>query len=118
MGLIKPLQIQFYRENVSRSNRVCHYCCFYRNFTGKLVLIKSAGIGGGPILNICLMLGLGYDTKNSMSITYVFLMGGAFASMWKSFDKKNPKTGGPIIDYDLVLLTLPAAVSGSLFGVF
>jgi len=63
------------------------------------------------------MLGLGYDAKDSMSIAYVFLMGGAFASMWKSRDKKNQKTGGPLIDYNLVLLTLPSAVSGSLFGV-
>jgi len=53
-----------------------------------------------------------------MSIAYVFLMGGAFASMWKSRNKKNPKTGGPLIDYNLVMLTLPSAVSGSLFGVF
>lgn len=63
------------------------------------------------------MLGLGYDAKDSMSIAYVFLMGGAFASMWKSRNKKNPKTGGPLIDYNLVMLTLPSAVSGSLFGV-
>lgn len=63
------------------------------------------------------MLGMGYDAKNSMSIAYVFLMGGAFASMWKARDKKNPKTGGPLIDYNLVMLTLPSAVSGSLFGV-
>jgi hypothetical protein len=68
-------------------------------------------------LNICLMLGLGYDSKNSMSIAYVFLMGGAFASIWKCREKKNPKTGGPLIDYNLVMLTLPSAVSGSLFGV-
>jgi hypothetical protein len=64
------------------------------------------------------MLGLGYDAKDSMSIAYVFLMGGAFASMWKARDKKNHKTGGPLIDYNLVMLTLPSAVSGSLFGVF
>lgn len=64
------------------------------------------------------MLGLGYDAKDSMSIAYVFLMGGAFASMWKSRNKKNPKTGGPLVDYNLVMLTLPSAVSGSLFGVF
>jgi uncharacterized membrane protein YfcA len=82
-----------------------------------LVNVKSAGIGGGPILNICLMLGLGYDAKDSMSIAYVFLMGGAFASMWKARNKKNPKTGIPIIDFNLVMLTLPSAVSGSLFGV-
>ena len=64
------------------------------------------------------MLGLGYEAKDSMSVTYIFLMGGAFASIWKNKNKKNIKTGGPIIDYNLVMLTLPGAVSGSLFGVF
>lgn len=81
------------------------------------LLFKSAGIGGGPILNICLMLGMGYSAKDSMSIAYVFLMGGAFASIWKAKNKKNVKTGGPLIDFNLVMLTLPSSVSGSIFGV-
>jgi hypothetical protein len=63
------------------------------------------------------MLGLGYDAKDSMSITYVFLIGGAFASMVKNKDKKNPKTGAPLMDYTLIMVTLPGTVSGSLFGV-
>jgi hypothetical protein len=64
------------------------------------------------------MMGLGYEAKDSMSITYIFLMGGALASIWKSKDKINKKTGGPIIDFNLIMLTLPSSVSGSLFGVF
>lgn len=64
------------------------------------------------------MLGLGYDAKDSMSITYIFLMGGAFASMIKNKNKKNTKTGNPLMDYTLIMITLPGAVSGSLFGVF
>jgi hypothetical protein len=63
------------------------------------------------------MLGLGFDVKDSMSITYIFLMGGAFASIWKNKNKKNSKTGNPLMDYNLILLTLPGTISGSLFGV-
>ncbi len=63
------------------------------------------------------MLGLGYDAKDSMSITYIFLMGGAFASMIKNKNKKNTKNGNPLMDYTLIMITLPGAVSGSLFGV-
>jgi hypothetical protein len=33
------------------------------------------------------MIGAGYSTKESMSITYVFLMGGAMASIVKNFNK-------------------------------
>ena len=83
-----------------------------------LYLFQSAGIGGGPIINISLMLGLGYNPKDSMSITYIFLIGGACASIVKNKDKKNIKTGRPLMDYTLIMVTLPGAVSGSLFGVF
>ena len=63
------------------------------------------------------MIGMGYEAKESMSITYIFLMGGAFASMWVNFQKKNPRNGGPLMDYNLIIVTLPMAVSGSLCGV-
>lgn len=63
------------------------------------------------------MLGLGFDAKDSMSITYIFLMGGAFASICKNKNKKNKKTGTPLMDYTLIIITLPSAISGSLFGV-
>ena len=44
-------------------------------------------------------------------------MGGAFASIWKNKNKKNSKNGNPLMDYNLILLTLPGTISGSLFGV-
>jgi hypothetical protein len=37
------------------------------------------------------MIGFGYTAKKSMSITYLFLMGGAAASIMKNIKKKNPK---------------------------
>ncbi len=52
-----------------------------------------------------------------MSITYIFLMGGAFAAMWVNFQKRNPKTGGPLMDYNLIMVTMPMSVSGSIYGV-
>ena len=63
------------------------------------------------------MIGLGKEAKDSMSITYIFLMGGAFASMFTNVKIKNPKTGGPIMDYSLIMITLPMAACGSIFGV-
>lgn len=82
------------------------------------MLTQSAGIGGGPVLNICLMVGLGYQSKESMCITYLFLMGGAAASICKNFRKINPETGRLRMNYDMIMLTLPMAASGSIFGVF
>lgn len=61
--------------------------------------IQSAGIGGGPVINICLMIGAGYSTKESMSITYIFLMGGAVASMIKNFNRVQEGTKKLLVDY-------------------
>ena len=63
------------------------------------------------------MIGMGYNTKLSISITYIFLIGGSVASIWKNSVKKNPKTGKSYVNLDLIILTLPAMSSGSLYGV-
>ncbi len=63
------------------------------------------------------MIGFGLSAKKSMSVTYIFLMGGALASILKNLKKKNPKTDGPLMDYNLIMITLPMAVSGSIIGV-
>lgn len=44
-------------------------------------------------------------------------MGGALASILKNLKKKNPKTDGPLMDYNLIMITLPMAVAGSIIGV-
>ena len=44
-------------------------------------------------------------------------MGGAFASICSNLREKNPQSGGPIMDYRLIMITLPMATTGSFFGV-
>jgi len=51
-----------------------------------------------------------------MSITYILLMGGSFAAMCVNYKKKNER-GYPIMDYSLILMTLPMLTSGSIYGV-
>jgi uncharacterized membrane protein YfcA len=63
------------------------------------------------------MLGLGYDAKTSMAITYIFLIGGSLASVYSNYGKKNQDGSKNIIDYNLIIITLPMTVSGSIFGV-
>lgn len=63
------------------------------------------------------MLGFGLSAKDSMSVTYIFLMGGSFSSMISNFKKKMPKENKFLMDYDLIIITLPMAASGALFGV-
>ena len=51
--------------------------------------MKAAGNGGGAIINVLLITGLGYNAKDSISITYIFLMGGGLASTIASIRKRN-----------------------------
>ncbi len=52
-----------------------------------------------------------------MAITYIFLIGGSVASIVSNYGKKIPKSTKNLIDSDLVIITLPLTVSGSIFGV-
>jgi hypothetical protein len=63
------------------------------------------------------MISMGYNAKLSISITYIFLIGGSLASIWKNGVKKNPKTGRSYVNLNLILLTIPTMISGSLLGV-
>ena len=63
------------------------------------------------------MLGLGYETKASMAVTYVFLIGGSVASICSNYGIRSKDGTKNLIDYNLVMITLPMTVSGSIFGV-
>lgn len=90
---------------------------FHWHLAGNTGLTQAAGIGGGPIINICLIIGLGYETKASMAITYIFLLGGSTASIYSNYGKKIGTSNRNAIDTNLVIMTLPMTVSGSIFGV-
>ena len=63
------------------------------------------------------MMGFGYTASESMAITYIFLMGGALASIYSNYGKRNKSNTKNLIDENLVILTLPMTVSGSVIGV-
>lgn len=60
---------------------------------------------------------LSYNSKLSISLTYIFLIGGSIASIWKNSNKKNPNTGLSYVNLDLILLTLPMMSTGAIIGV-
>jgi len=70
----------------------------------------------GGILNSFLILGLNISLKQSINITYIFLTGGGLASALISLPKKN-SLGRRLIDYDLMMHTMPMMMSGVIFGV-
>lgn len=63
------------------------------------------------------MFGLGYNAKDSMAITYIFLLGGSVASIYSNYGKKNLEKTKNVVDENLIMITLPMTVSGSVVGV-
>lgn len=63
------------------------------------------------------MLGFGMSAKDSMCITYIFLMGGSISSIISNFKKVHPTENRFVMDYNLILITMPMSASGALFGV-
>ena len=57
-----------------------------------------------------------YTAKESIIITYIFLMGGGLAATIAGAQKFTPE-GKRFINYDLVLITLPMMMSGAIVGV-
>jgi len=51
-----------------------------------------------------------------MAITYLFLLGGSLASIYTTYNKQKQKIK-ELIDYDLVMITMPMTISGTIFGV-
>jgi hypothetical protein len=64
-----------------------------------------------------LLLGIGLDAKTSISITYIFLIGIGLASTVSNFKAVDSK-GIKVLNYDLLICTLPMMMSGAIFGVF
>lgn len=62
------------------------------------------------------MVFIGYDSKRAMAMTYIFLMGGSLASVIQNAAKRK-KSGALVMDYNMILLNMPMASSGTIFGV-
>jgi len=63
------------------------------------------------------MIGMDVNVKKSVTITYLFLFGGALASTIINY-RRADENGKRLIDYNLILMTLPMLISGVIFGVF
>ncbi len=74
-------------------------------------------MGGGPVITICLQIFFKLDIKTAVKYTYLLMFGGGIASSIVNFWKKD-REGFPLVNYELVLLTLPTIVAGSLLGVY
>ena len=83
-----------------------------RNRRGNLQ--ESQGESAG--INVLLITELHYTAKESIIISYIFLMGGGLAATITGANKFTP-SDKRYIDFDLVLITLPMMLSGVIVGV-
>lgn len=94
-------------------------------FCAAIGLSQYAQLGGAPIINILMMFVVALPTpylligslKSTTPILWIILLAGSLISFIRSFKKINEITKKYVIDYELILIILPMAASGAIFGV-
>mmetsp|Transcript_104290 Transcript_104290/g.301710 ORF Transcript_104290/g.301710 Transcript_104290/m.301710 type:complete len:690 (+) Transcript_104290:88-2157(+) len=81
-------------------------------------LAMSVGVGGGGLFVPLLMVILRFDVHASTALSQACLAGGAITAMMHSAQAKHPSGQGPLIEWDLLLITSPSLLLGSLVGAF
>ena len=83
-----------------------------------LGLANAGGMGGGTIMIPVLLIFFNYSLKEAITISYLLMFGGAIGSFLRLAAIEHPKSKGPIVNYDLLLLSVPMLSMGAIFGEF
>ncbi|CAD8110541.1 unnamed protein product [Paramecium primaurelia] len=85
---------------------------------GSLVgLAQAGGIGGGPIVSPVMMVLLGCSSKQAIWNTYIMLFGGSIGNYARLGRERISGGNSPLINYQLVQITLPLLLAGAILGV-
>ncbi|CAD8121505.1 unnamed protein product [Paramecium sonneborni] len=85
---------------------------------GSLVgLAQAGGIGGGPIVSPVMMVLLGCSSKQAIWNTYIMLFGGSIGNFARLGRERIQDGSTPLINYQLVQITLPLLLAGAILGV-
>lgn len=96
-------------------------CCLVLSFAG--VLCSAAGIGGGGVYVVVLMLVGHLSTHNAVPLSKAIVFFGAIASLLVNLQRQWAKQGTcsrtepAVIDIDACRLVVPAALIGTFLGV-
>ena len=60
---------------------------------------------------------LGLDGRKAVWNTYVMMLGGSIGNYMKLGGERVHQSGSPLINYRLVVITLPLLLAGAVFGV-
>jgi uncharacterized membrane protein YfcA len=82
-----------------------------------LVAGPAHGLGAGSVLTPILLIGFNMEASKSTMIMYALILGGSIGTFLNAFWRKNPKTGKPVIDYDVIRVIMPLVLLGVNIGV-
>jgi len=82
-----------------------------------LIAGPAHGLGAGSIMQPIVLIGFNYDTAKSTMIMQSLILGGSFGAFLNTFWRRNPRTGKPVIDYDVTMVVTPLVVCGVAIGV-
>ena len=78
---------------------------------------NTGGLGAGGMVTPFLTLMNNYNPNTGIIITYAFVFGGSIGALLGILFKKNPVTGGPLIVWDIDILSIPLLLAGVPIGI-
>ena len=82
-----------------------------------LVAGPAHGLGAGSIMSPIILIGMNYEASKVTMIMQALILGGSTGAFLNSFWRRNPKTGKPVIDYDVSMVIMPIILLGVAIGV-
>jgi hypothetical protein len=94
-------------------------------FCAAIGLSSYVQLGGAPIINILMMIVVALPTpyliigslKTTTPILWIILFAGSLIAFIRNFKKISDATKKYAVDYELLLIVLPMAATGAIFGV-
>lgn len=83
---------------------------------------QASGVGGGTSIMPILVALFLYDTKKSVAIVIILVFSGSLGNAIQLSRDRTPSTsssalGVPVIDFRLILITLPSLIVGTIYGI-
>jgi len=91
--------------------------------TGSIVLLlilavsNAAGIGGGGTIIPIFIMFFNFKTSNAIALTNLCVCVSAIARFIFQLNERHPYKDAVVIDYEIVMVMLPATLLGALVGV-
>ena len=89
-------------------------CCLIFITSG---LANASGAGGGALFVVYFMVIFGLNASDAVAIAQANVLSGCFAAFFIKLFHRHPTKDKPVIDYDILLLTISPVLIGTSIGV-